>query len=135
MNQKEKGCYFMEGETEKALKEINRKACGVYEVLAELWYGLGERRIRGITSLCNLIYESGYWPEDFMTTIMVPIEKKNTLKCEEFRAIISLISHTARILLRVLNGRLYGRLERSIGEDKFWFRRGKGTRFAKGLIE
>ncbi|XP_075230319.1 uncharacterized protein LOC142329530 [Lycorma delicatula] len=111
----------MEGEVEKAFKEMkNRKACGVDEVPAELWKGLGERRIRDITSLCNLIYESSDWLEDFMTTIMVPVEKKsNTLKCEEYRT-TSLISHAAKILLRVVNGRLWKTREINWGRA-VWF--------------
>ncbi|XP_075237042.1 uncharacterized protein LOC142333606 [Lycorma delicatula] len=120
--EEEKGCYILEGEVEKALKEMNRKACGDDEVPAELWKGLVKRGIRDMTSLCNFIYESGDWPKDFVTTIMVPIKKKsNTLKCEEY----SLILHAAKILLRLLNGRIYGRLERSIGEEQFGFRMGR----------
>ena len=62
------------------------------------WLNVG---VKEILSLCNKIYNEGEWPEEFMATVLLPIPKK----CKEFRT-ISLISHTAKILLRILNRRL-----------------------------
>ena len=66
-----------------------------------------------------------------METVLLPIPKKsNAKKCKEFRT-ISLISHTAKIFLRILNRRLRSKME----EEQFGFRKGKGTRDAIGLIQ
>ena len=70
------------------------------------------------------------WPEEFMEAVLLPIPKKNNAKkYKEFRT-ISLISHTAKILLRILNQRLRSKME----EEQFGFTKGKGTRDAIGLI-
>ena len=65
-----------------------------------------------------------------MEPVLLPIQKKNNVKkCEEFRS-ISLISHTAKIILRIANRRLRFKME----EEQFGFRKGKGTRDAIGWI-
>ena len=66
-----------------------------------------------------------------MEKVLPPIPKKNNAKkCKDFRT-ISLISHTANIILRILNRRLRSKME----EEQFGFRKGKGTRDAIGLIQ
>ena len=83
---------------------------------------LGEGK-KGILSLCNKIYNEGEWPNEFMEAVLLPIPKKNNAKkCKEYRT-ISLISHTAKIILRILNRRLCSKME----EEQFGFRKGKGT--------
>ena len=94
---------------------------------------LGEGK-KDILSLCNKIYNEGEWPEEIMETVLLPIPKKsNAKKCKEFRT-ISLISHTVKILLRILNRRLRSKIEEVLEEEQFGFRKGKGTRDAIGLI-
>ena len=69
-----------------------------------------------------------------METVLLPIPKKsNAKKCKEFRT-ISLISHTAKILLRILNRRLRCKMEKELEEEQFGFRKGKVTGNAIGLI-
>ena len=69
-----------------------------------------------------------------METVLLPIPKKSNAKiCKEFRT-ISLISHTAKILLRILNRRLRSKMEEILEEGQFGFSKGKGTRDAIGLI-
>ena len=65
-----------------------------------------------------------------MATVLLPTQKNNNAKkYKEFRA-ISLISHTAKIILRILNLRLRSKME----EEPFGFKKVKGTRDAVGLI-
>ena len=74
-----------------------------------------------ILSLCNKIYNEDEWHEEFMEKVLLPILKKNNAKkCKEFRT-ISLISHTAKILLRILHRWLRSKME----EEQFGFRKGK----------
>lgn len=133
--EEDKGCYILEVEVEKALREMkNHKASGIDGLPVELLKSLGSSGVKELTYLCNTIYEKGEWPDDFLSAVMIPLEKKrNAKKCEDFRT-ISLISHAAKVLLRVINRRLRGRLEESIAEEQFGFRRGKGTRDAIGLL-
>jgi len=84
--------------------------------------------------ICNNIYCSGIGPEDFLKTVMIPLEKKaGAIECSDFRT-ISLISHAGKVVLRSLGRRLQSRCEKYLGEEQFGFRKGRGTRDAIGVL-
>ena len=65
---------------------------------------------------------------------MIALKKKiQATKCSDHRT-ISLISHTAKILAKILRRRIERKIEDVFGEDQFGFRRGKGTRDAIGMM-
>ena len=87
-----------------------------------------------LTQLINKIYETGEWPKDFLDVTMVALQKKKQAKkCSDYRT-ISLISHVAKIVAKILNRRLERKIEEVMGEDQFGFRKGKGTRDAIGAV-
>lgn len=80
-----------------------RKVCGVDELLARVLKKLADMDKTEVLCMCYRIYEESERPEDFVTTVMIPIEKKkNTKKYEEYRT-ISLIPRATKVLLRTLN--------------------------------
>lgn len=125
----------MREEVEYAIKESqNGKSEGIDNIPIELIKHLGEVGMDKIIKLCNKIYESGNWPDDFLKTVLIPIPKRGKpTKCQDYRT-ISLLSHTSKILLKILNRRLIGKLDRYMGEEQFGFRKGKGTRDAIGTL-
>ena len=86
-----------------------------------------------MTALVNQIYMSGDWPKDFLDITMTALPKKNNAKKYSNNRTISLISHTAKIVARILSKRLESKIEEVI-EDQFGFQKGKGTRDATGLM-
>ena len=54
----------------------------------------GEEVIEILHDVCNKILKTGIWPEDWTTTILIPIPKKASLKYADHRA-IALISHAS----------------------------------------
>ncbi|KAJ4431231.1 hypothetical protein ANN_19828 [Periplaneta americana] len=112
----------------------NGKATVVDGIPIELVKCLGEDK-KEILELCIEIYEKGEWPEDFTETLLIPIpEKNNAKKCNEFRT-IGLISHSTKILLRILNRRLYSKMEEQLEEEQFGFRKGKGRIRNEAVLE
>ena len=92
--------------------------------------------MKEIIKICQEIYTSGIWPEDYLHSIMVPIKKKpNATRCEDHRT-ISLITHASKILIRILTKRLQAKTDaiHEIGDDQFGFRKGMGTRDAIGSL-
>ncbi|KAG8231853.1 hypothetical protein J437_LFUL017617 [Ladona fulva] len=116
------GYRILESEVRQALKEMKRgKAPGVDELPAELMKNINDKGVENVL-------------EDFLKTVMVPIlKKKGTTECEEHRT-ISLISHDAKIMLRILNRRMVSKMEEGIGEEQFGFRKEMGTRDTIGLL-
>jgi Reverse transcriptase (RNA-dependent DNA polymerase). len=87
-----------------------------------------------MTALVNKIYISRDWPKNFLDIIMISLPKKNQAKkCSDHRT-ISLISHTGKIVARILSKRLESKIEEVIEGDQFGFQKGKGTRDAIGLM-
>ena len=113
-----------------------KKSEGIDEIPAEFIKSLGEKATEELVKICQTIYESGEWPDDFMQTIMVPLEKKaNAAECGDYRT-ISLISHASKIMLKILTKRTEAKAEaiNFIGEDQLGFRKGKGTREAIAIL-
>ena len=87
-----------------------------------------------MTKLINTIYENGEWPKDFTEVTMIALKKKpQATKCSDHRT-ISLIAHAAKIVAKILRRRIENKIEDELGEDRFGFRRGKGTRDAIGML-
>ena len=94
---------------------------------------LGEGGLKIITKLINTIYKTGEWPKDFTEVTMIALKKKpQATKCSD-RSTISLITHTTKIVAKILR-RTERKIEDVLGEDQFGFRRGKGTRDAIGML-
>ena len=86
-----------------------------------------EEGIETITRLINMIYKSGYIPEDFRKSIFVPLPKVTKAQdCSDYRT-IALISHASKILLQLIKRRLTPIIEKQLGDSQVGFRKGKGT--------
>ncbi|XP_063613942.1 uncharacterized protein LOC134787155 [Penaeus indicus] len=68
------------------------------------------------------------WPEDWIKSVFVPIPKKgDTQQCSNNRT-IALISHSSKILLKIIADRMQMKLKAEIAEEQVGFKRGTGTR-------
>ena len=72
-------------------------------------------------SECNEIYIRGEWPEDFLESVIIPIEKKSgAQECVDFRT-TSLVSHASKIVLKILTRKLESKAEPYLGKVSVWF--------------
>ena len=129
------GPGILDAEIEGALRDMKaRKAVGVDNIPCELLKNLGRDGKRRFFELVRRIYEEGCWPEDFVKTVIIPLpKKKKAVECGDYRT-ISLISHAAKVVLRILNRRMEARANEYLGEDQFGFRKGKSTRDAIAIM-
>ena len=77
---------------------------------------------RVLCKLCNLIVNTGEWPDDWRRSVFVTIPKvKEAVRCEDHRT-ITLISHASKILLRMLFNRMKLAAEEQIADvqNKEW---------------
>ena len=69
-------------------------------------YRISIYNIETITSLCNIIYNSGMIPTEMKHSVFVTLPKKpNAMICTEFRT-ISLMSHVTKLLLKIIEQRM-----------------------------
>jgi len=118
-------------EVKSVIQKLSRnKATGSDNIPAEFLQSLGERGLQVITKLMNKIYNTGIIPDDFLQNIFITIPKVNgAQECSDYRT-ISLISHTSKILLQLINNRITPIIERHLSDRQMGFRKGKGTRDA-----
>ena len=80
----------------------------------------------------NYIHENGEWPKYFTEVTMTALNKKpKATKCYNHDT-ISLIAHAAQVGVRIF--RTEKKIEDTLGQDTFRFRRGIGTRNAMGAL-
>src|SRR6218665_3309543 len=97
---------------------------------------LEEGAMTELTRICQDIYTTGVWPEDFLQSIIIPIKKKpNATACEDHRT-ISLLTHASKVMIIILTKRIQAKTEATggLGDDQFGFRKGMGTRDAIGTL-
>ena len=131
----DKGPHILQSEVEKPIKEMrNRKATGDDDIPGDVLKLLGEGGLNKLTKLSNTIYNTGEWPQGFTEVTMIALkEKTKATKCRDYRT-LSFIAHTAKIIAKILRRRIEKKIEDVLGEDKFGFRRGKGTKDAIGMM-
>lgn len=127
-------------EVEAAINKLREgKAVGLDRVSAEVIKALDERGVKFIHRLCQQIWRTGVWPEDWSTSVMQPLHKKgSTTVCDNHR-LIALISHCSKVMLYILQARLNAFLVHQIAPEQAGFVKGRGTREqilnARQLIE
>ena len=119
----------LKSEIEKALNSINsNKAPGSDKVPAELLRYGGETTLEAMHKICEGIWETGEWPDDWVNSVFIPIPKKGDLtKCGNYRT-ISLVSHASKVLLKVILNRIQKKTEEELPDEQAGFRPNRGTR-------
>ena len=79
-------------------------------------------------SICQEILKTQQWPQDWKRSVFMPIPKKgNAKECSNYHT-ISLISHTSKVMLKILQARLQQYINHDLPDVQAGFRKGRGTR-------
>ena len=72
--------------------------------------------------------ETQQWPQDWKRLVFIPITKKgNTKECSNYHT-VALISHTSKVMLKILQARLQQYVNRELPDVQAGFRKCRGTR-------
>ena len=79
-------------------------------------------------SICQQIWKTQQWPQDWKRSVFIPIPKKgNTKECSNYHT-IALISHASKVMLKILRARLQQYVNCELPDVQAGFRRGRGIR-------
>ena len=96
---------ILECEVKWALGSINtNKASGGDGIPAELFQILKDDAVKVLHSICQQIWKTQQWPQDWKRSVFIPIPKKGNAK--EFSNYCTMISHTSKVMLKILQARL-----------------------------
>ena len=89
---------------------------------------LKDDAVKVLHSVCQQIWKTQQWPWDWKRSVFIPIPKKgNTKECSNC-CIMALISHTSKVMLKILQGRLQQYVNRELPDVQAGFRKGRHTR-------
>ena len=104
------------------------KANGGDGIPVELYQILKDDSVKVLYSICQQIWKTQQWPQDWKRSVFIPIPKKGNAKgCPNY-CTIALISHTSKVMLKILQARLQQYMNRELPDVQGGFRKGRGTR-------
>ena len=79
-----------------------RKDVAVDDLQIELLKEAGKEAIDMLTALCQKIWETKMWPQEWQRSIFLTLPKKvDLMLCTNYRT-IALLSHASKVLLRII---------------------------------
>ena len=105
----------LECEVKWALGSITtNKASGGDGISAELFQILSDDPLKALHSICQQIWKTQQWPQDWKRSVFTPIPKKgNAKECSNYCR-IALISYTSKVMLKILQARLQQYMNREL---------------------
>ena len=104
------------------------KASGGDEIPVKLFKILKDDAMKMLHSICQQIWKTQQWPQDWKRSVFIPIPKKGKAKeCSNYHTIV-LLSHANKVLHKILQVRLQQYMSCELPDVQTGFRRGRGTR-------
>ena len=121
---------ILECEVKWALGSITvNKASGGDRIPAELFQILKDDAVKVLHSVCQKIWKTQQWPQDWKRSVFIPISMKgNAKECSNYHT-IALISHTSKVMLKILQATLQQYVNCELPDVQVGFRKGRGTRY------
>ena len=120
---------ILECEVKWALESITmNKAGGGNGIPVELFQFLKDDAVKVWHSICQQIWKTQQWPQDWKRSVFIPIPKKDNVKeCSDYST-IALISQASKVMLKILQARLQQYVNCELPDVQAGFRTGRGTR-------
>ena len=120
---------ILECEVKWALGSITtNKASGGDGIPIELFQVLKNDAVKVLHSICQQIWKTQKWPQDWKRSVFIPTPKKgNAKECSNYHT-IALISHVSKVMLKILQIRLQPYMSHELPDVQNGFRKGRGTR-------
>ena len=104
------------------------KASGGDGIPVQLFQILKDDAVKVLHSICQQIWKTQQWRQDWKRSVFIPIPKKgNSKECSNY-CTIALISHASKGMLKILHARLQQYVNCELPGVQAGFRKGRGTR-------
>ena len=119
---------ILECEVKWALESITtNKASGGDVIPVELFPILKDDAVKVLHSIRQQMWKTQQWPQDWKRSVFIPIPKKGNAKECSNDCTVALISHTSKVMLKILQARLQQYLNKELPDVLAGFRKGRGT--------
>ena len=104
------------------------KASGGDGIPVELFQILKDDAVKVLHSICQQVWKTQQWPQDWKRSVFTSIPREgNAKECSNYRT-IALISHTSRVMLKILQARLQQYVNCELSDVQARCRKDRGTR-------
>ena len=104
------------------------KASGGYGIPIEWFQILKDDAVKVLHSICQQIWKTQQWPQDWKSSVFIPTPKEGDAKeCSNCHT-IALISHTSKVIRKILQARLQWYVNRELPDVQAGFRKGRVIR-------
>ena len=94
----------------------------------ELFQLLKDDAVKVLHSICQQIWKTQQWPQDWRRSVFIPIPKKgNAKECSNYRT-VALISCAGKVMLKILQASFQQYMNHELPDVQTGFRKGRGTR-------
>ena len=94
----------------------------------ELFQILKDDVVKELHSICQQIWKTQQWPQDWKWSVFIPIPKKgNAKECSNYHTVV-LISHASKVMLKILQARFQQYVNHELPDVQTGFRKCRGTR-------
>ena len=104
------------------------KASGGDGIPVELFQILKDDAVKVLHSICQQIWKTQQWPQDWKRSVFIPIPKKGIAKEYSNYRTKALLSRASKVMLKILQARLQQYVNHELPDVQAGFRKGKGTR-------
>ena len=120
---------ILECEVKWALESITtNKATGGDGITVELFQILKDDAVKVLHSICQKIWKTQQWPQDWKRSVFISIPKKgNAKECPNYHT-IALISHASKVMLKILQARLQHCMNCELPDVQAGFRKCRNQR-------
>ena len=120
---------ILECEVKWALESITmNKASGGDGIPAQLFQILKDDAVKVLHSICQQIWKTQQWSQDWKSSVFIPIPKKDSVKeCSSYHT-IALISQASKFMLNILQMRVQQSVNQELPDVQAGFRKCRGTR-------
>ena len=120
---------ILECEVKWALRSITvKKASGCEGIPVELFQILKDDSVKVLYSIGQQIWKTQQWPQDWKRSVFIPIPKKgNAKECSNY-CTVAPISHSSKVILKIVQARLQQYMNCELPDVQTGFRNGRGTR-------
>ena len=107
---------------------IHTKASGGDGITAKLFQILKDDAVKVLHSICQQIWKTQQWPQDWERSVFIPIPKKGNAKEYSNYCTIALILDASKVMLKILQARLQQYVNQELPDVQAGFRNDRGIR-------
>ena len=104
------------------------KASGGNGIPVELFQILKDDVVKVLHSTHQQMWKTQQWPQDWKRSVFIPVPKKGDAKECSDCGTVAVISHTSKLMLKILQARLQQNVNHELRDMQAEFRKGRGTR-------